>query len=598
MPTWKVILLFFVSYINSALADAQSHLILKNDFNRDGIADRTIFASYGISGYFQSTSGNQQIDTFYLKQGARTIFYTSSVKLGGPYLKLTEDAGFFTVISLLKPQTESFKHTVSFIVTNKTYFLDDPFANPFSAASEKVKECPTSDAFHSKATNESLSWVDAINKYSTEETVRKSIDPECKSVFGDTYPLMEEQIISACGVGSGKSEKNKLVSCLDQNEETRRIGGRYKTALAENIFADGFKISCAKSNKNIPLASLNSTTKNVSIFQVTPENKNRNFKADFFHEMMHASGIKSELETSSIIQSCIVADEKCNKKIGTKEIKECVRLYGSDLTMIKNALDDKDGIPVNIPATAKVAPQTSVASAINEGVKTLDSNFSMDNDTQYRALSSASKSVFGSFSNTFKAAYDAAIPTAFAQGTIGNATATAAVPFPTTKSASSSRTIASAPSSVTSGAIYDVSSLPESQSASDKGELGSGLTVQAEAVKMPEESPRSPASARAGEIGAGTRGSFGGLASVKTTDRPDLRNNVPQLIAEEDFMRTLTSGKYAEVKARLTDPKNQKILEAKKIQYVSRDKTLGSKTPAIILKDLGNKFSIVRITIE
>ena len=141
---------------------------------------------------------------------------------------------------------------------------------------------------------------------------------------------------------------------------------------------------------------------------------------------------------------------------------------------------------------------------------------------------------------------------------------------------------------------------------SSTGEIGSGLSVKAAAINIKDDLSRSPSSindsretaSSAGTTRSSAATSGGSLSRLQTTDRQNLRNNVPRLKEEADFIKTLMTGKYDEVKARLTDPKNQQILEEKRIQYVARERTLGSKQPVMILKDLGNKFSVVRVTIE
>jgi hypothetical protein len=349
------------------------------------------------------------------------------------------------------------------------------------------------------------------------------------------------------------------------------------------------------------------------MYQVNPADNNRNYKADFFHEMLHKTGITNDKSVDSLVQDCFGT-----KKVSTVDDKMTMKpwLLTSELEKSQRTVEKKEGIVVNLPANSEVS-QTTIANVASEGNKSLDNNFSMDNEPQYESLSKASKATFKSFDPIMKAAYEAAVPTAFAQNSLGAAStgtptsvaATASAALPTVKAASgTSRMIASAgssASSVTAGAVYDVSSLPESVTASDKGELGNGLAVKAAAVNVKEGLARSPSSisGRSGEETASSGGSAsnlnsGSLGYVPMTDRPDLRNNVPHLKTEEDFLKTLTSGKYDEIKARLTDPKNQQILEDKRIQYIARDRTLGSKKPVMILKDLGNKFSIVRVTVE
>jgi hypothetical protein len=596
--------------LDFAKANQQHHLIFKSDFNDDGIADRVGFASKGISGFFQSTNSNKKIDTFLLKQGNKTIFFTSSKTLGGPFLKLTESSGFFTTVSILTFENNKFQHTTSYIVPDKVYFSQDPFADPFEAAPASKSSsniCEPNDVFANKATSSTLSWAEAINKFSVEETIKKAISPECKTVFGKSYEKVEKQILSACGVTTGSPEKNDLVNCLDEDPKTRFLGGYYKTSLAANIFDDGFKISCAKSSKDKPLASLNNTSNSISLFQVSPENPNRNFKADFFHEMLHNVGVENETTTEKLVEKCVGKKTFFCSDKKNKAKDECKVIELSEVTKKQLIENKKDGTVVNIPPAVRTVPQTTVATAVNEGSKALDNDFSMDNATQYKALSNASKATFKSFEPLMTAAYSAAVPSAFAQNTVASATNAKSVAFPTTKAVASatSRAIASSGSSSpsASGATYDISSLPESVPASAKGDLGNGMAVKASEVAFDANAARSPASSEVAAPSAASGGSVGpsiagSLASIKTTDRPDLRANVPQLKAEEDFLKTLTTGKYDEVKAKLVDPKNQRILEEKKIQYVAKDKTLGSKQPVIILKDLGNKFTVLRVNVE
>jgi hypothetical protein len=585
---------FSVAQINAA-----SHLILKNDFNGDGIADRVVFASHGTSGFFQSTNSNKKIDTIFLKQGNRTILFSSLKENGTPFVKLSEDLGYYSVTTLMKYSEKKFQYVVSYATIGKTNFSDDPFADPI----DKTKEsqiCTSSDPFENKTIKQTLTWAEAVKTYSVEEAVKKSIDPSCKNIFEKDYPKLEKEVLSACSIGEGRPEKNDLVSCLDRHEKTRRIGGSYKTSLAEKIFDDGFKITCAKSTSSIPVASYDESSKNISFYKTSTDASLRNFKKDFFHEMMHSAGIAQDKEVENIVSACF--DKK-------RIVAMTPMMFTSDLELNKEVAASKNGVVVNIPNNVKEIPQAQVASAVSESTKTLDQNFSMENPTQFKALSSASKATFKSFDPIMKAAYEAAVPVAFAQNTIASAKATTSIALPTTKSAAiaaaSSRGIASAPS--VSGATYDVSSLPESVPASAKGDLGNGMAVKASEVAFDASAARAPANtevAASGTSGGGTIGGSvgpsiaGSLASIKTTDRPDLRANVPQLKTEEDFLKTLTTGKYDEVKAKLVDPKNQRILEEKKIQYVAKDKTLGSKQPVIILKDLGNKFTVLRVNVE
>jgi len=584
---------------SNAFPSPLNHLVLKDDFNSDGVADRVIFASKGISGFFQSTNANKKIDTFYLKQGNRSILFDSAKELGGAYLKLSEDTGFFTITTLMKFENGKFKQLESYILPAKIYFSADPFADTPSSR----ENCDSHDAFSLKPIKEALSWTDQVKKYSNENFIKTSIQPECKKVFGEDYNRLEKQIIEACTIEDDKNKQNSLVSCLDHDNKTKRLSGRYKTMLAENVFEDSFKITCAESNKEIPLSSFSSSTKNVSIFKTNPSSENRNFKADFFHEMLHASGMGDEDGIDSLVKQCVDGDWKDQKR----------HVFLGDGNQLNQ--ERKDGIPVNVPPQVKEVPAAPVTAAMNEGARALDNNFAMDNQTQYRALAAASQRTFKSFEPLMAAAYSAAVPVAFAQNTVasggGGATAAPAVAMPVSKAAVGGRGVASAPSSMVdsdspvAGAVYEPSGLPEAVPASEHGELGNGMTVKAMPVSFSDYAPRAPASSgRGGTEGAASSRAFSGtdsgrgLASLKSTDRPDLRDNVPQLKADEEFVKTLTTGKYAEVRAKLTDPKNQKILEEKRIQYVSREKTLGSKQPYIILKDLGNKFSILRVTIE
>lgn len=594
----KHIALFAILCLILPATTVASHLIIKSDFDGDGKADRTTFASYGISGFFQTHAGSKNVSSFYLRQGNRSILYLNSKELGSPHIKLTENNGLMQIVTIMKYDQKSFKHVKSFALANKTYFSTDPFASPDPFAQPNRQECDANNAFNNKSVKQTLSWADELKKHSLKESLQKAISPSCKTVFGDQYPKLEEQILAACGVNTGKNDENNLVKCLDRNEETKITSGIYTSALAANFFEDGFQISCASIDKSNPLASV--TSNKISIYQTSPAQKDRNFKADFFHEMLHASGIEQEKSVSQLVANCTEDKSKKSDKAH----------FTNKTTDKERFLESKDGLVVNIPPTQlKEIQSGTVATTVAEGAKTLDSNFSMENSDQYESLSKASKATFRSFDPIMKAAYEAAIPTAFAQGSLAStssAAGTTAVAMPTVKTVSATtRSIASTTAnsnSTASGNVYDISSLPASVSASEKGELGNGLAVKAAAVNIKDGLTRTPSSsetATGGTIsGSSNSGGIGGSGFAPTTDRPDLRNNVPRLKAEEDFVKTLTTGKYAEVKARLTDPKNQGILEDKRIQYVARDKTLGSKQPVMILKDLGNKFSIVRVTIE
>lgn len=600
----RIITSCLVFFASIARSNPLNHLVLKDDFNSDGVADRIIFASKGISGFFQSTSANKKIDTFFLKQGNRSILFDSSEELGGPYLKLSESTGFFTITTIMKLEHGKFKHFASYVLPAKTSFSDSFFD---STPSDQEK-CDSHDAFSNKPVKEALAWTDQVKKYSNEELIKKSIQPDCRKFFEKDYGKLEKQIVEACSL---EDKTNNLVSCLDKGDKTKRFSGRYKTLLAENVFEDSFKITCAESNKAVPLASFNSSSRTISLFKTTPASENRNFKADFFHEMLHASGVNGdETGVESLVSACI--DEKPETGIQ--------RVFTGNIGQLNQ--ERKDGIPVNVPPQVKEVSAAPVTAAMNEGARALDNNFAMDNQAQYRALAAASQRTFKSFEPLMAAAYSAAVPVAFAQNTVASApapasasggasTAATAVALPVSKAMVGGRGVASASSSMVAsdspvaGAVYEASGLPEAVPASEHGELGNGMTVKAMPVSFSDYAPRAPASSgRAGtEVAAASRGFSGmdsgrGLASLKSTDRSDLRQNVPKLQADEEFVKTLTTGKYADVRAKLTDPKNQKILEEKRIQYVSRERTLGSKQPYIILKDLGNKFSILRVTIE
>jgi len=596
---FSILLILFVP----GLSSAQSHLLVKSDFNNDGIADRTVFASHGISGFIQSTQANKKIDTIFLKQGNRSIFFTSNVEDGSPFVKLTEETGLYSVITLMKYENKSFIHTATYIEASEVYFSDDFFSDSIVAEAGKNQTCTPNDAFNNKATTEILSWADALKKNSLEETIKKSIDPSCKKVFGQDYLKLEKDIVDACKLESSPntSRQNPLISCLDKNKGTRLVSGFYQQTLASNVFEPAFNINCQELDKNVPKASFNKSTKSISIYQHLPAEKNRNFKADFFHEIIHSTGIKSDQKVEQVVENCLSI--KSNKN--TSKVP-------SDHFYVRNLNEEiakkKDGIEISVPSQAKEVSQRTISATMSEGAKTLDADFSTNDGEQYNSISKISKATFKSFDPVMKAAYEAAVPVAFAQNTIASSKTTSSVSIPTTKItvAASNRGIAS--TTAGSGITYDVSSFPESVSASTKGDLGNGMAIKASEVAFDSNAARSPANtevATASATGGGsvggsgsTRSIAGSLASIKTTDRPDLRANVPQLKAEEDFLKTLTTGKYDEVKAKLVDPKNQRILEEKKIQYVAKDKTLGSKQPVIILKDLGNKFTVLRVNVE
>lgn len=601
MQHFAIMTLISLLFLNPALGSIEHHIVIKNDLNKDGVADRVAFASHGISGFFQSTLANSKIDTFQIKQGNRTIFYTSSKSVGGPYIKLTESSGFFSVVSLLKYENRNFKLVSSFVTPSKTFFSDDFLDGATIVSTEAPEKCVPANEFNHVALNEASDWTKKLEKHTVEEAIKKAIDPECKKVFGDKYSNLETQIVSACSVSSGMSNSNALVTCLDKNEQTRNIGGFYQQTLVSTLFDSNFKISCGLLKTDKPRESVNSVSNIISIFQTTPKTNNRNFKADFFHAVLHLGGIEDDKKVSTIVDNCMRVKTKNQPKADD-------RYYANPTTFSEETIKKKDGVELTIPSQHQQINQTTVASTINESAKTLDTNYAMENDTQYKSLTTVSRATFKSFEPLMSAAYNAAIPAAFAQNTVISATngsaASVAIGLPTTKATTSARSIAStSPASAVSGVIYDVSSLPESVSASDKGDLGNGLTVKASAVAFNEVNSRAPAATGSSEAatarGASGSGSIAGrLASIKTTDRPDLRNNVPQLKLEEDFIKTLTTGKYAEVKAKLIDPRNEEILKEKQIQYVARDKTLGSKQPAVIIKDLGNAFTVLRVNVQ
>ncbi len=594
---------FFLCTI--AFGNNIEHLLIKDDFNQNGVADRVIFSSYEISGFYLSKNGNKQVDTFFLKQGNRSIFFSKENNERQIYIKLSENVGFITVITFLKYENKVFRHLSSYAIPEKIYFSDDFLSSPL--IEDPIKNhCDNNSVFSNKTLNDALSWSNELKNHSVSEAIKKVIDPSCKSILGDEYSKMEKQVISACSLDIGKPESNPLIKCLDESEKTKLLSSLYKLSLAESIFQSGFKITCKQSNETKPLASFSSSNNVINFFQTTPVSKNRNYKADFFHEMMHSSSVYSESDATNIVNKCLSDD---TAQIATKmDTYIPLTTPSSPLTTNINNQNRKDGVEINVPSQLKEVSQTTIAAAINEGSKTLDSNFSMENSAQYESLAKASKATFKSFDPIMKAAYEAAVPTAFALGSLASgsssSTSEASVAMPTVKvAATTTRSIASASSNsaTSTSAVYDISSLPTSVMASEKGELGNGLTVKAAAINIKEGFARSSLSTEtvAGGTSSGTNISGSGRSGyTPTTDQPDLRNNVPQLKAEEAFIKTLTTGKYSEVKARLTDPKNQRILEDKRIQYVARDKTLGSKKPVLILKDLGNKFSIVRVTIE
>lgn len=598
----SIILYTFFTLFASNLSFAKTHLVLKSDFNGDGTADRVVFASYGISGFVQSTFGNKKIDTFFLKQGNRSIFFTSNTTDKVPYLKLTEEVGFFSVITLMKYENRQFKYVASYSLAERAYFSDDFLEGAVITTSDSVSECKPNSALEDKATTTAQTWAEKLKQHSLEESVRKSIDSSCKKVFGSEYEKIEKEIISACKIESTPSQtkQNSLIACLDKNEETRTTSSAFQRVLAANMFEDGFKVNCEDIKTEIPKASFNKAAKTVSLYQTSPSVKNRSFKEDFFHEMLHSTGIKEDDKIQPLVRNCLSLAKR-NNPLNSGDR----RYYTTNLR--EEAKNVKDGVEFSIPPETKQIPQNSVANAVAEGSKTLDKDFSMDNPRQFDGLRMASIGAFKSIDPIMRAAYEAAIPTAFAKGTLSAAdpktVPTASVSLPTVKAAAGGaiRSISSvsqgnASQNSLSGAIYDVSSLPESIPASEKGELGNGLYVKAATIQLKEGATRSPSSTATG--GAGEIASAGGLGQMQSTDRADLQKNVPRLKVEEDFIRILTTGKYADVKAKLTDPANQKIMEDKKIQYLAKDKTLGSKQPDIILKDLGSKFSILRINVE
>ncbi|MGZ3798383.1 MAG: hypothetical protein ACXVB1_18580, partial [Pseudobdellovibrionaceae bacterium] len=124
----NIITLLFFYGAGVVQAGVPHHILLKDDFNKDGIADRVLFASNGISGFYQSSGGNHKIDTFYLKQNQRSIFFTSLKESGGPYLKLQEDTGIFSIVSLWRYENKKLTLAASYVLPSRIYFSDDPFS--------------------------------------------------------------------------------------------------------------------------------------------------------------------------------------------------------------------------------------------------------------------------------------------------------------------------------------------------------------------------------------------------------------------------------------------------------------------------------------
>lgn len=579
-----------IFFFTQAYGGVQQHLILKNDFNNDGIADRVVFASHGISGFYQATQSNNKVDTFFLQQGNKSVSFISSKALGGPYIKLVETAGIFTTVTLAKYQNKKFKIITSAVITNKKFFSDDPFA------------CPNADPFGTQTKKTFLPFSEAIKKFSVETTIKKSIGKECKAIFGKEYQKLESQILSACSVSDGKPEKNDLVSCLDKDQQTRLLGGKYKTALAENIFEDGFKISCAKSDKSIPLASFDPASKNISIFQTKPESQNRNFKADFFHDMLHGTGVSSDKVIEGLVKDCL----------SNTGHEDRVRIPPqTELGFQAEQEKLKDGIRITLP-TQDVEP-TSVASAITESSKALDSDFSMGNNVQYQSLSNLSKNVIKSFEPIMNAAYSAAVPKVFASEALKSGPYTNAAsignssiePLAANKAYTTSGRTKSAQTD-TNDKMPEISTVPSAildkhavEDSPDK-ELSKSHTPSKERnIASLNETANSSASSAQTAQGFQTTSDSGQNFATPTDARSQaLSKNVRQIGEEEDFLKSLTTGKYTEVKARLLDPKNERIMVEKRIQYLNRGKPIGSKQPMIILKDLGNGFSVQRVLTE
>ncbi|HPI40725.1 MAG TPA: hypothetical protein PLJ21_07960, partial [Pseudobdellovibrionaceae bacterium] len=103
-------------------AGTQHHLIYKTDLNKDGVADRVVYASNGISGFYQSTYGNGEIDVFSITQGNKEIYYSNLNKKRGPFVKVVENFGLFKISQLYIKRKANLELDKGIINPSTVYF--------------------------------------------------------------------------------------------------------------------------------------------------------------------------------------------------------------------------------------------------------------------------------------------------------------------------------------------------------------------------------------------------------------------------------------------------------------------------------------------
>jgi hypothetical protein len=586
----KLIIISVLIFSRPALAASPNYLLLKDDINKDGINDRIVFASHGISGFFLSSAKNKKIDSFNLRQGNRTIFFTSSSKLGGPFVQLTEEVGFYKVVTLMKYENKVFKHLKSYALPNRTYFSIQKIAatDPFAEPNEKSTSCKKVSPGDAAIANAILS-ADALKNSLIADVIKNKISPDCKLVLGDDYKKFESQVILACTVDD-QTIKHSFLSCLDKYDTASLYSSKYRQSLVENIFGNGPKISCATSSSDKPRASFDDASGDFMFYRTNPEEPERNFQLDYIHEVAHKIGIAQDASIDPLIEGCSQKSLKLGK--GNQN-------YYSGAGLQELLLDGKkNGVEVNIPSQNKEVPQTSVASAMSDGSKALNSSAS-DSDTGFAGLVTTSKGAFNSFAPVMTAAYKASLNAAYAGDSISKTmTSSTSSPLPISISSSGGSQKANS-QNITADAAYEIANPPSTTAALSKGELGNGITTKIQALAAEEPSGRSPASTSSGsQIQSGGRN----ISSIPSTDRPDVIRNSATLEGDENFRKLLTSGTYSEIKAAVLDPKNDPRMKRIRLQYAKREEgqtiTTGSTDPVQVLYDLGSKFSIRRVTHE
>jgi len=547
-------------------AGTQHHLIYKTDLNKDGVADRVVYASNGISGFYQSTYGNGEIDVFSITQGNKEIYYSNLNKKRGPFVKVVENFGLFKISQLYIKRKANLELDKGIINPSTVYFkIRRSFSNI------KTPICNDNN-ISIKNTNEVDKIIEVLNLKESNE--------KCLSLFGEEQLAKMNIQLTLESKLFVKNEANEMISCLDNHP----IGAEYKKILLQNIFSDGFKISCEIGKTNDVSALYNSGSNEFIFYKL--ENPIFDFSELFRHEMLHKSNSSlKESEVDDIISKCKTnTDEKIK--------------FANDLRFADLSEEEKNGVEITLPNYQ--IPQSNIDNVIKVASNSLNKDYSTDNEREFISLSQISKRTFNSFSPVMNAAFKAAVPVAFAGNKIKNESESS------TKSVEKSQEIkvvksdidfnkldqapSRMPAAIDQGILISKPTLPESAD-TRSGSLGNGMVVKAEPVKFdikPSSSHSKATSQYLNQIDN----------QMKQPEMIKASLGVPSLVAENNFLKMITQGNYKDVKSKLSQPETHKMLEKFRVQYVEPKGSFGSNDPYLILKDLGNGFEIRRVTIE